>query len=190
MSRDAFHSLCAVVTFIPSLWTKEQAIPGRPFGPAFWALVNRNYNAVLYSWLDHFPQTLVCNTSLDIRPGRFIDPYTSLWGPWLHHFVRAGVQVWVVWGHDVLDREACLKRIHLKSYEPHFPPLNVILESHSQHLEAKKVRHQAPFVAACFPALPSIPHDTHSYPFLPQPQFQLVQPPQPVLTLVIVGVKH
>ena len=104
-SQEAFHSLSAVVSFILSLWTKPDSIRTAPFRSAYWGLTNRFDAPVHRSWLDQLSQTHVCNITLGVRAGCFINSYTSCWGPWLENFVRAGVQVWVVWGPDVIRKK-------------------------------------------------------------------------------------
>ena len=79
-SLEAFHSLCAVVTFILSLWTKLESICVAPFQSAFWGLANHFDAPVQRSWLDQFTKTHVCSLALGACTGCFIDPYTSPWG--------------------------------------------------------------------------------------------------------------
>ena len=181
-SQEAFHSLCAVVSFILSLWTKPDGLLAAPFRSAFWGLANCNYAPINRSWLDLFSQTHVCNITLGFRPGCFINPYTSCWGPWLVNFVRAGVQVWVVWGSDIFDRKPspCSKY-----YEPFLPPLEVIKSVRSRFLEPKALQFPPPFVPANFPTLfnPST-SSAERCPSLapsltPQPPASSVEPPHP-----------
>ena len=146
-SQEAFHSLCAIISFILSLWTKPDGLLAVPFRSAFWGLANRNYTPINRSWLDLFSQTHVCNITLGFRPGCFINPYTSCWGPWLVNFVHAGVQVWVVWGSDVIDRKPSSFR---KYYEPFLPPLEFIKSVRSHFLEPKALQFPPPFVPANF----------------------------------------
>lgn len=147
-SQEAFHSLCAVVTFILSLWTKPDGLVTAPFRSAFWGLANR-FNAPIHrSWLDRFSQTQVCNITLGVRPGCFINPYTSCWGPWLVNFVRAGVQVWVVWGQDVIDRAPSLSIQPSMFYQNFLPPLEVIKSAQSLFRKNQASKLPSPFVSA------------------------------------------
>ena len=156
-SQDAFHSLCAVVSFILSLWTKPDGLFKAPFRSAFWGLANRNYAPVNRSWIDRFSQTHVCNITLGVRPGCFINPYTSCWGPWLVNFVRAGVQVWIVWGPDVIDTKPSFVSQRSKFYEPFLPPLEVIKGVQSRFRETQALRLLSPFVPTDFPTQDPIP---------------------------------
>lgn len=179
-SREAFHSLCAVVTFILSLWTKEDGLEGRPFSSAFWGLTNRSYAPVLNSWLDRFVQTFVCNISLGIRPGCFIDPCYSVWGPWLEHFVRVGVQVWIVWGNNTTP-ELCKSKIRCSSYQKFLPPIELVKKVQSEALRDFASRSEQPWMlnanVSTNDGLASIP--SHSDSTLHMPPDAPTEPPQP-----------
>jgi len=157
MSRDAFHSLCAVVSFILSLCTHPGSCRGDPFKSAFSNLANRIHDPVNRSWLDRFAQTFVCKVSIGVRPGCFINPYTTVWGPWLANFVRAGVQVWVAWGPEVFDKELCISRLRYDFIKEFFPPTDTIHKARSRFEETQKLRLHAPFVDSDFPILPPVP---------------------------------
>lgn len=184
-SQEVFHSLCAVVSFILSLWTKPDGLCAAPFRSAFWGLANRNYVPIIHSWLDLFSQTHVCNITLGFRPGCFINPYTSCWGPWLVNFVCAGVQVWVVWGPDIIETKPPFLSLRSKYYEPFLPPLEVIQSVRSCFLENQALRFPPPFVPANLPTLfnPSTssaeqcPSPTPS--LMPQPPASSMEPPHP-----------
>lgn len=186
-SQEAFHSLCAVVSFILSLWTKSESLVARPFRSAFWGLANRLYVPINRSWIDVFSQTQVCNVKLGVRAGCFIDPYTSRWGPWLVNFVRAGVQVWLVWGKG--DTKPSFSTQRSRSYLPFFPPPNVIEKAHSVFLENQAspllpplvpedplARHLTPF----HPSTPPVNPSTSSRPsVVSQPPPPSSEPPSP-----------
>jgi hypothetical protein len=150
-SQNAFHSLCAVVTFILSLWTKPDSLCVAPFRSAFWGLTHRINVPVQPSWLDQFSQSLVCNITLAFRTGCFINPYTSCWGPWLPNFVRAGVQVWVVWGLDVINTKPSFLSQPTKFYENFLPTLELIKSTKSQFQETQALQLPSPFLPAGFP---------------------------------------
>ena len=158
-SQDAFHSLCAVVSFVLSLWTKPDSPCTAPFRSAFWGLTNRINNPVHRSWLDQFSQTHVCNNTLGVRAGCFINPYTSCWGPWLPNFVRAGVQVWVVWGLDVINKKPSFSNQGSLFYEQLLPPLDLILSAQArwQETQNQALQLRTPFIPACFPTQNPIP---------------------------------
>jgi hypothetical protein len=175
-SQEAFHSLSAVVTFILSLWTDSESLCSAPFHSAFWGLANRNYSPVHRSWIDRFSRTHVCKITLGIRPGCLINPYTSRWGPWLDHFVRAGVQVWVVWGGpDVIHNRPSFSN---KAYDVFLPPDEVILEAKSRFRETQALQLPSPLVPADFPTQDSTPFNPSTQQH-PSPPSSSAEPPLP-----------
>jgi hypothetical protein len=158
-SQDAFHSLCAVVSFVLSLWTKANGLQDAPFRAPFWGLANRNYAPLIRSWLDRFSQTHVCKITAGFRPGCFINPYTSRWGPWLVNFVRAGVQVWVVWGPGVVEMKPSFESLRSKHYEEFLPPLDLILSVRSLTQETGHLQLPSPLVPADHLTQDRMPHN-------------------------------
>ena len=150
-SQEAFHPLCAVVTFILSLWTKSDSLRAAPFRSAYWLLTHRFDAPLQPSWIDQFSRTHVCNITPAFRAGCFVNPYTSCWGPWLSNFVRAGIQVWVVWGRDVLNFKPSFSSQHCKFFEPFLPPLEVIQKAKSTFEESNALHLRSPFVPAWVP---------------------------------------
>ena len=92
----AFPILTAYVTFIFSLWLSESVETA--FDEAFNILAERANNPLSRLWLESLRQSMICNISAGLRPGGFLDPYTTQWGPFLYRFVRASVPIWLVWG--------------------------------------------------------------------------------------------
>ena len=181
-SLEAFHSLCAVVTFILSMWTKLESICVAPFRSAFWGLANHFDASVQQSWLDQFTKTHVCSLALSACTGCFIDLYTSPWGPWLDCFVRAGVQVWVVWGPDILNTPPSFSSKLSKFYQPFFPPLEYIESALSSFRNAQVLQFRSPFVPTGFPTQELQPPFTNPSPApseVSQPPPSSAEPPHP-----------
>jgi hypothetical protein len=176
-SQEAFHSLSAVVTFILSLWTKSDGLISLPFRSAFWGLANRFNAPINRSWIDRFYHTQVCNITFGVRTGCFVDPYTSSWGRWLVNFVRAGVQVWVVWGKGVIENKPSFSTVRSRHYEQFLPPLHVVLSAHSQFRENQASPLLPPFLPVLTPSFNLSTSSAPSVASLPPPSSS--EPPSP-----------
>lgn len=95
-SRDAFRMLSAFLSFALSLWLTEYE--DDCFERAFNELATRMRDPIPRVWLQYLENSVVCNLSAGFRPGGFLNPYTTAWGPSLCYFTRARVPIWLLWG--------------------------------------------------------------------------------------------
>lgn len=95
-ARSAFTMLSAFVTFAFSLWLTE--FEDDCFEKAVTMLASRRQDPLPRVWLQYLTTSVICDLSPGLRPGGFLDPYTTRWGPLLKRFCWARVPVWLVWG--------------------------------------------------------------------------------------------
>ena len=117
--------------------------------------------------------THVCDIRLGVRPGLFINPYRSCWGSWLENFVRAGVQVWVVWGPEVIQKKPTFLSPRSKLFEDFLPPLDLIKSVRSKSQESEAFQLISPFLPPSPPSattyVVSQPPPSSSAPSIPPP---------------------
>lgn len=95
-ARLAFTMLSGFVSFAFSLWLTE--FEDDCFEDAVTMLASRRRDPLPRVWLQYLTTSVICDLSPGLRPGCFLDPYTTRWGPILRRFCRARVPVWLVWG--------------------------------------------------------------------------------------------
>ena len=96
-SIEAFPYLSTVVSFFLSfyLFTDKEF----PFNHAFDVLYRRPTNAPTIQWLTDLQNSYVCNLTPGMRAGLIVQPLNTGWSECFRQFVRAGVPIWIVWGH-------------------------------------------------------------------------------------------
>ncbi|KAJ3502695.1 hypothetical protein NLJ89_g8768 [Agrocybe chaxingu] len=121
-SRDAFNSLSALCTFAISLWLShdEEGCLHR----AWKMLALLEKDPVPWSTLQLLKESIVCDLGHSLRPGAYLDPYTTRWGPFIYRFVRAGVAVWLTWGFEKDYLHAELVDSGMR--EVYLPPAGVV----------------------------------------------------------------
>ncbi|KAF4569325.1 hypothetical protein EYR36_009115 [Pleurotus pulmonarius] len=91
----SFRILSAFVSFTFALWYNPNK--DEPFGEAHsilrFHMLKYNYSKV---YLLH--TSVILNFSRSLRPGGFVNPFTTRWGCILHKFARLGVPIWLAWG--------------------------------------------------------------------------------------------
>ena len=101
-SLAAFSMLVAFTTFVLSLWLTEYE--DDCFAAAFAVLEQRHCDGLPRVWLEYLKDSIVGNLSPGLRPGGFLSPYVTRWGPYLSRFTRASVPFWLLWGTDNIKR--------------------------------------------------------------------------------------
>ena len=114
-SLTAFTMLAAFTTFVLSLWLTENK--DDCLDDAFTLLAQRKTDALPRVWLQYLKDSVICNFSPGLRPGGFLNPNVTFWGPFLGYFTRASVPFWLVWGHHLDPKDAADTGIHF-----YFPP--------------------------------------------------------------------
>jgi len=97
-ARQAFILLSALVSFSFSLWLTKYE--DNCFEEAFSMLAAHPTDPFPRAWLDLLRESIVCDLGRGLRPGGFLFPFSTLWGPWAYRFCRAGVPIWFIWGKD------------------------------------------------------------------------------------------
>jgi len=90
--------LTAFTTFILSLWLTEYE--DDCLTKAFDILAQRNGDALPRVWLQYLKESIVSNFSTGLRPGAFLNPYTTCWDAFLVNFTCASIPVWLLWGKE------------------------------------------------------------------------------------------
>ncbi|KDR64960.1 hypothetical protein GALMADRAFT_149128 [Galerina marginata CBS 339.88] len=75
-------------------------------------------------WLRLLQDSFICNLSAGLRPGGFLNPYTSPWGPYLKFFTRANAPYWLLWGHSLSSYGPSPANKFMR--ENFFPPIESI----------------------------------------------------------------
>ena len=130
-AREAFVTLTAVVSFALSLWLGEYE--STCFYAAWSQLHSRQDMEVDSTWLSTLQNTYICNFSTNTRAGGGLFALNTKWGPWLHNFVRAGVNIVLLWGKPEdwpLDMEMDYDFMELR--RRYYPP--------PEYIEASKKR--------------------------------------------------
>jgi len=96
-SIDAFPFLSAVVAFFLSFYLNTDK--EFPFNFAFDILHRRRDNAPTIQWLTDLQDSYICNLLPGMRAGLIVQPLNTGWGEYFRVFVRAGVPIWIIWGH-------------------------------------------------------------------------------------------
>lgn len=97
-SMEAFTMLSAFVSFTLSLWLTDYE--ATCLDDAFEMLATRPVDPVPRVWLQYLKESIICDFSPGLRPGAFLDSYTTTWGFFDKNFTRACVPLWFVWGMD------------------------------------------------------------------------------------------
>ncbi|KIM35228.1 hypothetical protein M413DRAFT_14653 [Hebeloma cylindrosporum] len=105
-SLAAFSTLVAFATFVFSLWLTEYA--DDCFAEAFTVLAERNREKLPRVWLEYLKDSVICTLSPGLRPGGFLNPYVTRWGPFIRLFTRASVPFWILWGKDEFKKQNLL----------------------------------------------------------------------------------
>ena len=127
-SLTAFNMLTAFTTFVLSLWLTEYE--DDCLAEAFATLTQRNRDALPRVWLQYLKESIVSNFSAGLRPGAFLNPYTTYWGAFLVKFTRASVPIWLMWGKEHAWSNPTTDR-GIKFY---FPPEKYIQLAKGQNL--------------------------------------------------------
>ena len=119
-SLAAFSMLVAFTTFVLSLWLTEYE--DDCFAAAFAVLAQRHRDGLPRVWLEYLKDSIVGDLSPGLRPGGFLNPYSTRWGAYLLRFTRASVPFWLLWGTDDI------KHAHLadRKIDYFFPPREYI----------------------------------------------------------------
>ncbi|TFK58871.1 hypothetical protein BDN72DRAFT_906342 [Pluteus cervinus] len=161
-SRDAFQMLTAYATFAISLWLKGTLDDCLDL--AFAYLGDEIDNPISFQMLDILRDSIVCEFSPGLRPGFFINPYTTDWGFFFRSFVGAAVPVWVLWGPEHRYKILQPRDPHFRSRL--FPPAKYITAA--QQL--------AGYIPSKLPTSATNPHTSslprgHGKPVVPLPEF-------------------
>ncbi|PPQ80637.1 hypothetical protein CVT26_007426 [Gymnopilus dilepis] len=95
-AKEAYTLLGALLTFTLTLYIGQYR--ASCFAAAFDKLLRWRDVSFTQGWLGQLEESYICNLTLGLRTGAFIDPYNCRWGPFLENFVKAGIPLWVIWG--------------------------------------------------------------------------------------------
>jgi len=127
-SLTAFTMLTAFTTFVLSLWLTEYE--DDCFAKPFAILTQRNGDALPRVWLQYLKESIVSNFSVGLRPGAFLNLYTTYWGAFLVNFTHASVPFWLLWGKEHAWRNPTTDR----GINFYFPPKKYIQFAKGQPL--------------------------------------------------------
>lgn len=115
-AREAFKILSAFVTFALSLWITQYS--DDCFEEAWHMLATHPVKPFPRLWLEDLQDSTICDLSGGIRPGGFLDPHATRWGPVVHRITRASVPIWFLWGPDDFRKPLLDKGMAIYYYPP------------------------------------------------------------------------
>jgi hypothetical protein len=151
-AQHSFRLLSAFLSFTLSLWVTEYE--DDCFDRPFQLLMNRTVNPIPPIYLDYLRDSVACRILPGLRPGGFLNPYTTKWGRAMFRFCRFCVPFWLIWGDENMYNTTLPLDRSIKSFLPE-----------PQYIEEVK-RCQATFAwlvlpdSKCFgqaPAQPNLP---------------------------------
>ncbi|PPR03965.1 hypothetical protein CVT26_001217 [Gymnopilus dilepis] len=121
-ARDAFPFLIGLVSFAFALWLTEYEHDCMEAAIAH--ILEHDRHNLPPAFLDMLKSSVACDFSPGIRPGAFLIPYDTLWGPLLGRFTRANVPIWLLWGDKISSKT--VERLGDRGMEFYLPPKEVI----------------------------------------------------------------